>query len=149
MSCFQFPVLWSYKNNWPSHYSWPRLSPLHSINHDSPPPTRRSTLLPLVAGRSGDDAASAPVSSVLELTMNRRQLTAIGLWAVCSIQYGCVSTTDSGAFLSAVRSYPIGPGQFIVTCVDSPAYCRMNQTSYVLSDLTLPAIQPIPRTLAA
>lgn len=55
--------------------------------------------------------------------MNRRQLTAIGLWAVCSIQYGCVSTTDSGAFLSAVRSYPMGPGQFMVTCVDSPVYC--------------------------
>lgn len=55
--------------------------------------------------------------------MKPPQLTAVSLCAACAILYGCVSTTDSGAILSAVRSYPMGPGQFMVTCVDSPAYC--------------------------
>lgn len=34
-----------------------------------------------------------------------------------------VSTTDSKAPLSAVRSNPMGPGQYMVSCVDSPTYC--------------------------
>lgn len=36
---------------------------------------------------------------------------------------GCVSTTDSSAFLSTVRSSPMGPNQYMVSCVDSPSYC--------------------------
>lgn len=36
---------------------------------------------------------------------------------------GCVSTTDPNAFLSTIRSEPMGPGQFMVSCVDSPKYC--------------------------
>lgn len=36
---------------------------------------------------------------------------------------GCVSTTDPNASLSAVRLSPMGPGQYMITCVDSPMYC--------------------------
>lgn len=36
---------------------------------------------------------------------------------------GCVSKTDSKAFLSTVRSEPMGPNQYMVACVDSPKYC--------------------------
>lgn len=36
---------------------------------------------------------------------------------------GCVSTTDSKAYFSTVRSTPMGPGQYMVSCVDSPMYC--------------------------
>lgn len=41
----------------------------------------------------------------------------------CLFLQACVSTTDSKAMFSAVRSYPMGPGQYMVTCVDSPKYC--------------------------
>jgi hypothetical protein len=34
-----------------------------------------------------------------------------------------ISTTDSKAPLSAVRSSAMGPGQYMVSCVDSPTYC--------------------------
>lgn len=34
----------------------------------------------------------------------------------------CV-TNDSDALFSTVRSTPMGPGQHMVSCVDSPAYC--------------------------
>lgn len=36
---------------------------------------------------------------------------------------GCISTTDSSDLLSTVRSTQIGPGQYMVSCVDSPMYC--------------------------
>lgn len=36
---------------------------------------------------------------------------------------GCVSTTDPDAFLSTIRSNPMGPNQYMVSCVDSPKYC--------------------------
>lgn len=35
----------------------------------------------------------------------------------------CVSTTDPNATFSTIRSYPMGPGQFMVTCLESPSYC--------------------------
>jgi hypothetical protein len=54
--------------------------------------------------------------------MRSLSLTALAL-VIAGLLGGCVSTTDSGAFLSAVRSTPMGPSQFMVTCVDSPMYC--------------------------
>lgn len=38
-------------------------------------------------------------------------------------QSGCVSATDSSATFSTVRSTPMGPSQYMVSCVDSPRYC--------------------------
>ena len=35
----------------------------------------------------------------------------------------CVSTTDPNAFFSTIRSEPMGPSQWMVSCVDSPKYC--------------------------
>jgi hypothetical protein len=35
----------------------------------------------------------------------------------------CVSSTDPTATFSRVRSSPMGPSQFMVSCVDSPQYC--------------------------
>jgi len=58
---------------------------------------------------------------------------------------GCVSTTDSGAYFSAVRSKAMGPGQFMVTCVDSPMYCANEANKLcpagfdVVSNVTNPA----------
>lgn len=36
---------------------------------------------------------------------------------------GCVSTNDPNATFSAVRAYPMGSDQVMITCVDSPKYC--------------------------
>lgn len=36
---------------------------------------------------------------------------------------GCVSTSDPNALLSTVRVSPMGPKQWMITCVDSPQYC--------------------------
>ena len=36
---------------------------------------------------------------------------------------GCVSTTNSSALFSTVRAEPMGPSQWMVSCVDSPRYC--------------------------
>jgi hypothetical protein len=35
---------------------------------------------------------------------------------------GCVSA-DPDAMFSTVRAHPMGPDQFMITCVDSPRYC--------------------------
>lgn len=43
--------------------------------------------------------------------------------AACVGLTACVSTTDPTAMLSAVRVEPLGQGQFMVSCVDSPKYC--------------------------
>jgi hypothetical protein len=45
-----------------------------------------------------------------------------------SLLGGCISTDDPSAPLSAVRVYPMGPSQFMVTCVDSPGYCANQAT---------------------
>lgn len=36
---------------------------------------------------------------------------------------GCISTTDSKAMFSTVRSEPMGPDQYMVSCVNKPRYC--------------------------
>lgn len=37
---------------------------------------------------------------------------------------GCaVTMADPNATFSAVRVYPMGPSQYMITCVDSPSYC--------------------------
>lgn len=36
---------------------------------------------------------------------------------------GCISSTDPNAPLSRVRVSPMGPGQYMVSCVDSPQHC--------------------------
>jgi len=43
---------------------------------------------------------------------------------------GCmtISSTDPDALLSRVRVSPMGPGQFMISCVDSPSICA-NQAS--------------------
>lgn len=62
-----------------------------------------------------------------------------------SLLAGCISTTDSKAPLSAVRSTPMGPNQFMVSCVDSPSYCAREATKLcpqgfdVSSSVTNPA----------
>lgn len=47
----------------------------------------------------------------------------IVLFTAPLVLQGCVSTSDSNAAFSTVRSYPMGPSQYMVTCVDSPRYC--------------------------
>jgi hypothetical protein len=42
---------------------------------------------------------------------------------LCLALGSCVSTTDPHATFSKVRVEPMGPGQFMITCVDSPSYC--------------------------
>jgi hypothetical protein len=36
---------------------------------------------------------------------------------------GCGGMRNPNAMFSAVRVNPMGPGQFMVSCVDSPGYC--------------------------
>jgi hypothetical protein len=64
--------------------------------------------------------------------------------AFCATLAGCAST-DPNATFSAVRVYPMGPDQFMITCVDSPGYCA-NQAARscpagfdVTSNVTNPA----------
>lgn len=45
------------------------------------------------------------------------------VWLVILLA-GCVST-DNKAVFSRVRSNPMGPSQFMVSCVDSPKYCAL------------------------
>ena len=63
----------------------------------------------------------------------RALLMATTLAAIILTLTGCISTTDPDAPLSAVRVAPMGPGQFMVTCVDSPLYCAR------MSNKTCPA----------
>lgn len=69
-------------------------------------------------------------------------LTAITIAASLA---GCVSTTDSKAYFSAVRSTPMGPYQYMVSCVDSPRYCANESNKLcpqgfdVVSNVTNPA----------
>ena len=53
--------------------------------------------------------------------MNRRRMLALAAGTLGL--FGCVSTNDPNAFFSTVRVYPMGPGQYMITCVDSPGYC--------------------------
>lgn len=71
-------------------------------------------------------------------------LTISGLVTVLLLA-GCVSTSDPNALLSTVRVNPMGPGQWMVSCVDSPQYCA-NQANAscpkgfdVTSNVTNPA----------
>lgn len=58
---------------------------------------------------------------------------------------GCVSTNDPNAPFSAVRVTPMGKGQFMISCVDSPDYCAQQATQAcpngfdVTSNVTNPA----------
>jgi hypothetical protein len=64
--------------------------------------------------------------------------------ATCLLN-ACVSMTDSKAPFSAVRSTPMGPSQYMVTCVDSPMYCANESNKLcpqgfdVVSNVTNPA----------
>jgi hypothetical protein len=49
--------------------------------------------------------------------------TALAITFAVALLSACISTNDSSAFLSTVRSTPMGPSQFMVACVDSPMYC--------------------------
>lgn len=44
-------------------------------------------------------------------------------FAVLLIPVLASACADPNAFLSPVRVYDAGPGQYMITCVDSPAYC--------------------------
>jgi hypothetical protein len=56
----------------------------------------------------------------------------------------CVSN-DPNALLSTVRVSPMGPGQYMVSCVDSPSYCAQEANKLcpsgmdVVSNTTNPA----------
>lgn len=65
------------------------------------------------------------------------------LFAVLAMT-GCVSTTDSNAFLSTVRSNPMGPNQYMVSCVDSPRYCanESNKLCPMGFDVTSNVVNP-------
>jgi len=72
----------------------------------------------------------------------------IGLSVVCALALGssgCVSTDDPNAMFSAVRVEPMGPGQFMISCVDSPKYCAQQAVKScpsgfdVASNVTNPA----------
>jgi hypothetical protein len=39
-----------------------------------------------------------------------------------SALFGC-AMNDPNAMFSAVRAYPMGTGQYMITCVDSPSFC--------------------------
>ena len=52
-----------------------------------------------------------------------RSLATVSAFLMATLLAGCVSTTDSKAYFSTVRSTAMGPGQFMVSCVDSPSYC--------------------------
>jgi hypothetical protein len=45
------------------------------------------------------------------------------LIAVILMLEGCVSNSDPNAMFSSVRVSSMGPGQYMVSCVDSPSYC--------------------------
>ena len=62
-----------------------------------------------------------------------RSLLAALVLLIAAFLVGCVSTTDSKAFLSTVRSTPMGPGQYMVSCVDSPIYCA-NESNKLCPD---------------
>lgn len=47
----------------------------------------------------------------------------LALLALCPIAGCAVSSTDPYATFSRVRVAPLGPGQYMVSCVDSPQYC--------------------------
>lgn len=57
---------------------------------------------------------------------------------------GCISA-DPNAVLSTVRVEPLGPGQFMISCVDSPKYCAQQAVKScpdkfdVISNTTNPA----------
>jgi len=74
----------------------------------------------------------------------RRTCAAMSL-TILVMTSSCVSTTDSKAVFSTVRSYPMGPSQFMVTCVDSPKYCAAESNKLcpngfdVVSNTTNPA----------
>jgi hypothetical protein len=52
-----------------------------------------------------------------------RSLTIASVLLIAVPLYGCISTSDPNAPMSAVRLSPMGPGQYMITCVDSPMYC--------------------------
>jgi hypothetical protein len=62
-----------------------------------------------------------------------RALSTMALAMIALTLAGCISETDPNAFFSTVRVAPMGPGQFMVTCVDSPLYCAR------MSNKTCPA----------
>lgn len=74
-----------------------------------------------------------------------RTLTIAFCLIVAFLLAACVSTTDSKAFLSTVRSTPMGPSQYMVSCVDSPVYCANESNKLcpqgfdVVSNVTNPA----------
>lgn len=75
--------------------------------------------------------------------MNRYTVAAVVIGT--ALTGACVSSTDSTAILSTVRSYPMGPAQYMVTCVDSPMYCANESNKLcprgfdVISNATNPA----------
>jgi len=58
---------------------------------------------------------------------------------------GCVSTDNPDAPLSTVRVEPMGPQQFMISCVDSPRFCAQQAVRScpngfdVVSNVTNPA----------
>lgn len=57
---------------------------------------------------------------------------------------GCVSTSDSDALFSTVRSTAMGPDQYMVSCVDSPGYCaaESNKLCPLGFDVTSNVVNP-------
>ena len=53
--------------------------------------------------------------------MMKRRLMAAAIFL--TLLPNCVSTTDSSALFSTIRSEPMGHSQWMVSCVDSPKYC--------------------------
>jgi len=53
-----------------------------------------------------------------------RSLLTTSVPLIAALLSGCaISTTDPNAPMSAVRMSSMGPGQYMITCVDSPMYC--------------------------
>jgi hypothetical protein len=82
---------------------------------------------------------------VMFVICRRAALRRLAVVAFVAMVAACVSTDDPHATFSAVRVYPMGAGQFMITCVDSPGYCARQATRScpsgfdVVSNTTNPA----------
>lgn len=77
--------------------------------------------------------------------MDWRFACVIGAAMLSGCRVPLISTNDSGAHLSAIRSRAMGPNQYMVACVDSPMYCANESNKLcpngfdVVSNVTNPA----------
>ena len=63
-------------------------------------------------------------------TQGGKNMRLAAILVITAVLAGCAPIPeDPNAPFSVVRTYPLGPGQFMVTCVDSPSYCARQATA--------------------